>query len=546
MTAAGLTVEALPPGALGGSALAEGVRRRDPAALAFYRWGRSQSDREEAARVAAEAATARGTRDAVADVLAEQNRAWVASDAALALVDDLRQPDAVAVVTGQQLGLFAGPLYTIHKAVSAVRLAERLAVETGRPVVPVFWLADEDHDFAEIHRAAFARGEDVRFCTYDDGRDARADRGAVGRIVLEEGATTRALAELAEALPDGPHRAEALALARDAYVPGRTMRDAFARLLRALVPDVVLMSADDVRLKTIAAPLFRREARDWHLTRAALDERTAALVAAGFHGQIDPSPVNLFLLEDGARVPLDPSEGGFALRGTGRTLSAGDLLARVDRQPETVSPNVVLRPLVQDTLLPTAATVAGPGEAAYFAQLAPVYDLFGVPMPLVEPRLSLTVVEPGVAKVLDRYDVRVPDLGRDADALWRRLALAESGLDLDGAFADAERRADALFAALAPLVTAVDAALDTAVGAARQRTLNALGRLETQTVRLEKRNHDVVRARLARARAALWPGAPQERVLGPLGVVARHGVGGLRAILDAVPLDGAAHHVVRT
>ena len=548
-------VEAIPHAAVGASALFQAYIDGDAEALGFYRWSpHDAGHRAEAARVAAEAATARGHRDAVADMLAEQNRAWGVADAVLERVDALRQPDAVAVVTGQQLGLFAGPLYTVYKARTAVRLAARLERETGRPAVPVFWLADEDHDFAEVHRAAFASGEDVRYCSYDDDRPPHVGRGPVGRIVLDEAATERALAELAEALPEGPGREAALALAGDAYVPGRSMRGAFARLLRALVPDVVLMSADDARLKRLAAPLFAREVRQWRETEALLTERSEALVVAGFHAQVAPSPVNLFVMGEGARTPLDPDGDGFVLRGTGVRLSPDDLLAGAESDPAAFSPNVVLRPLLQDTLLPTAAYVAGPGEAAYFAQLDPVYEAFDVPMPVIEPRLSLTVVEPGVAKVLDRYDLAVPDLaarpGGDAaetlHAFWRRLALDASDVDLEAAFGAARAAVRASVEAVGPGAAQVDASLASSVGAAEKKMEKALDALEAKVVRLEKRNHETVRQRLARAQAALWPdGALQERRLGPLGVVARHGLGALAALVDAVPLDATAHYLVR-
>ena len=545
-------VEPLRHAALGASALFRAYARGDEAALRFYpRSPHDPADRLEAARAAAEAATARGSRDAVADVLLEQNRAWGASEAVLERVEALRDPASVAVVTGQQLGLFAGPLYTVYKALTAVRLAGRLEAETGRRAVPVFWLADEDHDFAEIRTAAFADGEAVRTCGYDDGREPDADRGPVGRIVLERGPTERALAGLEAALPAGPGRLEALRLAREAYVPGRTMRDAFAMLLRALVPEVVLMSADDARLKRLAAPVFVHEIETWPETLRGLEDRSAALVEAGFHAQITPSPVGLFVMGEGHRTPLDPVEGGgFVLRGTTDVLSAEDLRARLEADPASISPNVVLRPAVQDTLLPTAAYVAGPGEAAYFAQLGPVYEALGVPMPVIEPRLSLTLVEPGVAKVLERYGLGVPDLGGDPGAtraaLWRRFALEASDGRLEARFDAALRDALGAVDALLPAVEAVDAGMTTAVGAAHAKVEKAIRTLAAKTVRAEKQNHDVVRSRIARAQAALWPGgALQERALGPLGVVARHGPAAPPEIVGAVPLDATVHHVVR-
>ncbi len=546
---AALSVASVPHAEVGASALFQATLAGDARALGFYRWNPwSAEDRARAAQVAAESAQ---HRDAVADVLAEQNRAWGASPEVLALVDALRQPDAVAVVTGQQLGLFAGPLYTIWKARSAVRLAARLAQETGRPAVPVFWLADEDHDFAEIRRATFAP-DDVRHATYDDGQRPDADRGPVGRIVLDADAVRQSLAELEAALPAGPHRAQALELARDAYQPGRTMRDAFALLMRSLVPDVVLMSADDARLKRLVAPLIGQEIERWPETLAALEARSAELEGAGFHVQVAPTPVNLFQMGEGHRTPLDPAADGLVPRGSDQTLTTADALRQLEEAPETWSPNVILRPLVQDSLLPTAAYVAGPGEAAYFAQLGPVYQLFGVPMPVIEPRLSLTVVEPGIGKVLDRYDLSLADLGAGPDpsetlsALWRRLALDASDLGLDAAFADARQRAESVLSDLEPLALAASPSLDGAVGAARAAVAKALNQLETKTVRVEKQTHDDVRQRLERAQAALWPeGHLQERALGPLGVVARHGTAALAAIADAVPLDARRHYVVR-
>ena len=542
---------ALPHAALGASALFQGYADADADALQFYRWNPwSAADRAEAARVAAESARHRG---AVADVLAEQNTAWGADDLTLTLVDRLRQPNAVAVVTGQQLGLFGGPLYTAYKALSAMRLAERLEQETGRPAVPVFWLADEDHDFAEIHRAAFSDGPDVWFVAYDDGLPADANRGAVGRLILDAEVLAETFRQLEAALPHGPHREDALRLARDAYVSGRSMRDAFAHLLRTLVPGIVLMSADDARLKRIAVPLFRREIEGWSRTYADLEVRSGELESAGFHAQIGPSPVNLFWIgDDGRRLPLDPvghpSEPAgqeLELRGTGARFFSSDLLARLESSPERFSPNVVLRPLLQDVLLPTAAIVAGPGEAAYFAQLGPVYERFGVPMPAVELRLSLTAVKVGITKILDRYDLGVEDLSGDLGPVWRRLALAQSVVDLEVPFDRARGKIEDIDGLLGGVVTDVDESLELALGAARAAMQAALRRLEKKTIRVEKRHHETIRQRLERAQAALWPGSLQERVISPLQLVAAQGTGVLRNLVASVPLDASVHHVIR-
>ena len=540
-----MDVRALPLAALGASALTRATASGDPAALATY--AHPPGDAAARAEAARRAAARAVHRDADADVLAEQNRAWGAGADALALIERLREPEAVAVVTGQQLGLFAGPLYTPYKALSAVRLAERLHAETGRPVVPVFWLADEDHDFEEVQTAVFSDGPDVRHVVYHDGHPAGAPRGPVGRIVLDEVALADTFRQLEAALPAGPYRDAALAAARDAYRPGRTMRDAFARLLVTLAPGLVLMSADDVRLKRLVLPLMDRELAEWEATHAVLTERSDALVAAGFHAQVAPTPVQLFWIDEaGARRPLDPADGGLALRGAPPE-PVDVWRARAQAEPDRLSPNVVLRPLVQDTLLPTAAYVAGPGEAAYYAQLTPVYERFGVPMPVIEPRLSLTLVDPGVAKILDRYGLDVPDVRTGLDALWRRFAQEASDADLPDAFEEAHRHAEALLADLETLATDLDTSLSGAAGATRAAIDKALRRFETKTVRVQKRQHQDVRDRLDRAHAALWPdGALQERAICPLQVVARQGPGALESAIGAIPLDARVHYVVRT
>ena len=542
------TARHLPPDAVGASALHRATMAGESGAIGSYRHNPfSAESRAEAARIAADSAS---NRDAVADVLLAQNIAWNGGESVSALVEKLRDPSSVAVVTGQQLGLFAGPLYTIYKAISAVRWAERIESETGRPAVPVFWLADEDHDFDEVRRATFTDGADVSYAAYDDGLSPEANRGPVGRMILDESAVARALRELGDALPDGPHRRDTLAMAREAYLPGRSMVDAFALLLRQLVPSMVFISADDARLKRLAEPLFAQEITDWSGTLAALEDRSAELERAGFHAQVAPTPVNLFwMADDGRRLPIDRAEDGtdaFAFRGEPGVISAKDLLARLDETPERFSPNVVLRPLQQDTLLPTVAYVAGPGEAAYFAQLGPVYERFGVPMPAILPRLSLTLIEPAVAKVLERYDLDVPDLKGDLAALWRRLALAESDTDLDSAFQGASSAAAALVHNLESPVTGVDSSLQSALGAADAAFRKALDRLQTKTVRVQKRRHQDIGDRLVRAQTGIWPGgALQERVLNPLQVVAKHGTAFLPELLATLDLDARGHHVVR-
>ena len=545
----------IPYRALGASALFAAYAEGDPRALAYFAHDPWQAAaRAEAAR---RAAAAPRDRDALADALLDQNAAWW-EDEESAVRDGiarLRDPESVAVVTGQQLGLFGGPLYTVYKALTATLLARQIEAETGRPAVPVFWLAGEDHDFAEVHATTLLdRYTPVR-AVYDDGLSPEANRGPVGRLRLGP-AVEAALDAAAAALPPTPSAAAVAAQLRADWAPGTRWRDAFARTLRRQTAGagLVFVSADDARLKRLAAPLFRQEVEGWADTHAALVAISDRLRADGFHAQIAPRPVNLFLFHEGQRLPLDPEGGGFVLRGAGVRLSKADLLVLVEAEPERLSPGVVLRPLVQDRLFPTAAYVGGPGETAYFAQLRPVYEAFGVPMPVAYPRASLTLLPDKVTSILDRYGLGLADLAgapgegqeQTLAALHRRLALDHAAPELDGRFAAAAADLDALLDDLIPLATGVDASLDRAVEAARAKVRRALGALEQKTVRAAKRNEGVILDRLQRAAAVLFPGgAPQERVVSALSFLAAEGPDLPRRLLDALDLDTRLHHVLR-
>jgi len=511
----------------------------DPAALALYAhdW-RSPAPRAEAARTAA--AHPRD-RHALAEVVLEQNAAWDNLDAdVLAHIAALRDPEGVAVVTGQQIGLFGGPLYTVYKAVTALQLAHRLAQETGRPVAPVFWLAGEDHDWEEVRSAVVvgASGPERIALPPSDSREP------VGRRVLGEeveAALAALTAATGRALPDG---------LRAAYRPGARGTDAFARWMAALFAGtgLVLFSPDDARLKALAAPVFSREIAAPADTLGALLAAGDALAAGGFHQQVTPLAGNLFLMEPEGRFTLDPDGDGFALRGLGRRLSRADLDARLAADPGAFSPNVVLRPVVEAALLPTAAYVAGPGEAAYYAQLRGVYDAFGVPMPVVYPRASATLVPPKTQRVLDRYGLAVEDFagGRETlDALHRRLALAASAHDVEGAFAEAEAQIGAALDALAPLASGADPTLARSVASTRAVLIRRLGALREKVVRAERRRHAQIRRDLERAAAWLAPfGKPQERVLSPVAALDAAGPDLVAGLLDTLSLDTSEHQVV--
>ena len=482
-------------------------------------WSRS----EERARAVERAAAFDRDRDTLADALLGQHAAWGDGEAARAGIEALREPDTAAVVTGQQVGLFTGPIYTILKALSAIQLADRLAEETGRRIVPVFWLGGEDHDVDEISRVVALRKNlpvELRLQA-----DEAGSPGPAGRIRPGNGIMGGIMDRLEELLPDTDFKGDVLHMVREAYGAGATLSEGFARMLRALFPGLVIINPDDASLKRLAAPLFAREIEEAE-TAAALVRRVSDELGRTYHEQVFVRPANLFLLKEEGRIPLDLDGEDFVARGTGQRMTRAEALDLLRRSPESFSPNVVLRPLMQDLLLPTALYVGGPGEIAYFAQCHPLYEWAGLPMPLIYPRAGATFLEPHVAKVLDTYGLVVGDFAGDTDRLFHRVVVDSMQGNLDEAFDEAARRlGEAVDHVRAPL-REVDGTLAKAADAAQKALADELARLQAKGVRAEKKKQDMVRTRLEKAQGNLYPnGVLQERELSVLHFLNKYGMG---------------------
>lgn len=502
----------------------------------------------EARRKAADRAAAHERdRETLVEVLLEQNAAWGLDAATRSNIEALAEPDTVAVVTGQQTGFLGGPLYTPAKLITTMNLAARLSDETSRRVVPVFWLEGEDHDFEEMASThVLRRNELVELRYAGHTLPEQGSLGAVGRLRMTE-AVDEALEKLDEALPPSDFKPEVMEAVQMAYRPGERLEDAFARLLRALFPNAgfVMVNPDEPRLKKLALPLFQKEISNPAVTAEAVNRAGRALQGR-FHQQVRARATNLFYLEEEARLQIDFVEGGFRLRGTDRRFTQEELLSLAEKHPERLSPNVVLRPLMQDWLLPTAAYVAGPSEVAYFAQYRSVYEWAGIPMPVIYPRASLTIVESKVQKVLEKYDLTVADVQENLERLFQRVVLDEMEVDVEEVFQNAARPIHQSINGLKDSVATVDQTLGSSVEATRAAVVKEMSALKDRVVRAEKRNHEEVRAQLEKASVNLFPlGAPQERVISVLYFLNKYGLSLLPELEEALSLDTSAHQVVR-
>jgi bacillithiol synthase len=504
----------------------------DPAARSFL----PLDFRDPAARAAqARRAAARTAAPGALEALFAQNAAFAPSAARQANLEALARPGTAVVITGQQVGLFLGPLYTYYKAATAVAVARALERESGVRCVPMFWLQTEDHDFDEIaYTHVLGPTGDAAPVKLTVAPDpwARPRSSVTHRRLGPD--VDAALAALADALGPAPGAPDVLALLRAHYRPGVPIAQAFAGALAALFADDGLLLFDPrvSAVARLAAPLYRRAIDDHPAIGRCLDERGRALREAGLDEQVPSrSDCTLVFFHDGEaagdRFRLNAVGGGWALAGSGRPVSEAELRACLSDDPLRFSTSALLRPLVQDTLFPTAAYVGGPAELGYFAQLPPLYDLFGLPQPLVVLRARFRCLDIKARQLLGKLGLRASDVERPLPQVLRQLAESLAGDDLPAPSALAAEATAALEPVLARLESAVRAADPTlARPAERTRALvrGSIERLCDKYAQAVARRDQTNLRRLERLSTLLYPErTPQERFYGWPTLAARSG-----------------------
>lgn len=507
-------------------------------------------DAPAARREAAARAAERPLAAAVLERLRAQQAALPRSEAREASLEALAAPGTVCVLTGQQVGLFGGPLYSVYKAASAIAYAARLEQETGHRAVPVFWLQTEDHDLPEI-ATTYAPGEDGPEAL---GATVDADnRGSVAHLALGEDVEPLK-ARLRELLEGRPEAESALAPLEAAYRPGRPWAEAFTRYFAEVFAQHGLLFFDprDPALAEVAAPVHRAAFAKHEAVYRALEERVRALEAAGFSAPVHvrKAPLSFFHPDgpEGPRYRVEPAPEGWRLVGADRVIPAGELEAAIASDPARLSTSALLRPILQDSLLPTAAYVGGPGEVDYFAQLPPLYALFELPPPLVVPRARFTVLLAKEARALEELGLAPSDLARPLRGLLEATAPSvDSELDPDRMQARLHDAVSKELEALRPALEALDPNLGKAVPRTEEAVGRAIGKLLDKYRAALSRAQTGREERLGDLQARLYPnGAPQERVFGLPSFAALVGHEAFLAkVLEALdPLDPSAREIV--
>jgi bacillithiol biosynthesis cysteine-adding enzyme BshC len=482
--------------------------------------------------------------EVIAGIIAAQQQRRGAPPEARAAAERLADPGTVAVTTGQQAGVFGGPLFTLLKAITAIQLARRASEEHGVAAVPIFWVDAEDHDWEEIRSCTVLDSEfQPKTITLadPDGAGARP----IASLKVDERIES-CVQELLGALAPTDFTPWIIDLIRATYRPGAGVADAFARWMETVLGPhgLVVFDSTDPDAKPLASPVFIRELSAPGRTASLAADAADAFKALGHAPQVVPQrdSVSLFHL-NGKRQPIRREGDGYFVGDDPVTLDALAQEARSD--PQRFSPNVLLRPIVQDTLFPTICYVAGPSELAYLGQLRGVYEYFGVPMPLMYPRATATIIDGAASRFLTRYPLPLEQLqSRDESAL-NRLLEAQLPVDVHHSLKDADAALQAAFQRVIDAMPSLDPTLAGAARTTLGKMEHDLRTLQNKVIQAAKRRDDTLRRQFTRAQSQIFPlGQPQERTLTTVFFLNRYGPGLVDALMRNLPIDIGRHWIV--
>ena len=484
-------------------------------------------------------------RSEIAAVIAAQQRHRNAPARAIEAGQRLADGRTVAILTGQQAGLFGGPLFTLLKALTALKLADQVTRDHHVTAVAIFWIDAEDHDWEEV-RSCTVFDEELSPRTVVLPPRATPDAAPVATVRLDE-SIGPVIDELEKLLPPTEFRSSLIADLRASYMPGVGMAEAFGRWLERVLGDrgLIVYDSSDPASKPLVSEVFARELSMPGRTAKLAALAGSDLVARGYHSQVqaqDDNSLALFHLEGGRRT-IRQQDGEFVVGD--KNYPAAVLVQEASDRPSGFSPNVLLRPVVQDTIFPTICYVAGPNELAYLGQLRGVYDHFGVPMPLMYPRATATILDSTAGRFVTKYQLPLEALQAQDEAALNDLLKTQIPPAVEQSFTEAAQAIETQMTRLVEALPALDPTLEGAGRSALGRMQHDLQTLHGKIIQAAKRRDETLRRQFIHARALAFPnGHAQERTIGFVSFLNQYGPALVDRLNDQLPLDLGHHWMV--
>jgi bacillithiol biosynthesis cysteine-adding enzyme BshC len=487
-------------------------------------------------------------RKVLCDALSEINRDFGASRETLENIELLRESDTVAIVTGQQAGLFSGAIYTIYKALSAVKMATCLRGR-GIKAVPVFWIAEEDHDFDEVKKT-FALSREGKLAEFENTPQNYEENLPVGLVSLDE-TISETINEFFKSASQTEFSGELKAILEESYKAGESYSSAFAKFLAKIFSryGLIIFSPLDKNLKKLSAPIFSEAVIKADEIRAQLLARNEVLKTEGYNAQVlveDDFFPFFWIDELGKRRALKKGKDGkIYAKDTKREFDLAELIEIAEKTPEKLSPNALMRPVVQDFLLPTICYFGGGAEIAYFAQNSVIYEILYRPVTLILHRQSFTVTEAKHARTLKKYDLTFADLFEGFESVLPQIVEKYLNRETARVFAEVEEIINAQLNRLDQTLSQSEPTLAENLATRRRKILYHIGALRTKFHHAQIRKDETTKRQVESAFAALLPhNALQERTLNVLTFLNAHGLYFIDWIYEAIDLDDKAHRII--
>jgi len=459
----------------------------------------------------------------------------------------LKEKNTLAVVSGQQLGILGGPLYTFYKIITTLKLCDNLNERYDDfSFVPVFWLEGDDHDFEEVKSInVIDENNNLKKISYEDEIPEDENKGSVGFLKLNPD-INRFFDELDKELRDTEFKSALITQLKSFYAEGKTFKEAFRDLLFSFFNNygLIIFDPQDEDIKNLLKPLFKKEISDFRTHSEKLVYISAKLEEE-YHAQVKVRPINLFFHTDEGRYLIEPVENEFRLKRKRKKFTYENLLELIDNEPARFSPNVLLRPITQDFVLPTAFYVGGPSEISYFAQLMPLYNMYGIEPPIIYPRSSITLLEKNIASILDKYELNITDVFIDNEPLKNRIIALISPSSLDEIFGNTSTEIELAFDKLKERLFEFDRTVADASNKYRQKTIHYLEELKMKSFDAQKKKHEVSLRQVDKLSAAIYPNSNfQERELNFIYFVYRYGTSLIGKIFEELAINKFEHQVI--
>ncbi len=487
------------------------------------------------------------SRELLTSVLKDQYKDFEPSTKTLRNISFLSDKKTLAVVTGQQLGILGGPLYTFYKIITAIKLCSFLSDRyDDYQFVPVFWLEGDDHDFNEVREISLiSENNEVKKVAYDEELLEEENRGSVGNIIFNE-RLSNFYEELEKNLRTTEFTGGLLEKIKTLYTTGKSFKQAFKELIFWLFDEygLVIFDPQDLRIKELLKPIFKKEISDFRIHTEKL-VNTSAKLEEVYHAQVKVRPVNLFYSFEEGRYLIEPVENEFRLKRKRKKFSFEELINKIEEEPDKFSPNVLLRPICQDYILPTAFYVGGPSEISYFAQVMPLYDFYKIEAPIIYPRSSATIIENNINSIIEKFEISLNELFLEPEKLKQKVIDSISKNSVEEIFNNTSNQIEIALDQLKERLFEFDKTMSDAGSKYKQKILHELDVLKEKTIEAQKRKYETTLRQIDKVTSAVLPNSNlQEREINFIYFANKYSINFLKQIFDELAINKFEHQIL--